>query len=83
MAAPQSVKRGFRRVKGLALVKQWAALFARGTLAGGVDVRFTPWWMGERSDVWRAARERATGEMTVSKKRSRHGVNILYAVLWH
>lgn len=78
MAAPQSVKRGFRRMKGLVLVKQCTSLFGEETLAGGgVDVRFTRWWMGERSDVWRTARERTVEAVAVSKKRNRHRVIIV------
>lgn len=70
MAAPQSVKRGFRRVKGLVLVKQWASPLVEETLAGGVDVRFTGWWMGERSDVGGTARESAVEAIAVSEKRN-------------
>lgn len=88
MAAPQSVNLGLRRVKGLVLVKQWATLLAEGegeeeeeeeTLAGGVvDVRFTGWWMGERSDVGGTARERAVEAITVSRGRNRHRVIIVH-----
>lgn len=85
MAAPQSVNLGLRRVKGLVLVKQWATLLAEGeeeeegTLAGGVvDVRFTGWWMGERSDVGGTARERAVEAITVSRERNRHRIIIVH-----
>ena len=77
MAAPQSAKRGLRRMKGLVLVKQWAALLEEERLAAGVDVRFTGWWMGERSDVGGTAREKAVEAMAVNKKRNRHSVIIV------
>lgn len=77
MAAPQSVKRGLRRVKGLALLKQWASLFREVMLAGVVNVRFTAWWMGERSDVGGTAMERTVEAIAVSKRRSRHGIFII------
>lgn len=75
IAAPQSVKRGLRMVKGLVLVKQWASLLEVDWLAaggGGGDVRFTGWWMGERSDVGGTERERAVETMAVSRRRSRY-----------
>ena len=90
MAAPQSVNLGLRRAKGLVLVKQWATLLAEGegeeeeeeeeeTLVGGVvDVRFTGWWMGERSDVGGTARERAVEAITVSRERIRHRIIIVH-----
>ncbi len=77
MAAPQSVKRGLRRVRGVGLEKQWASLLEEGRVAGGGDVRFTGWWRGERSDVGGTARERAVQTIAVSQRRNRHGVIIV------
>ena len=66
MAAPQSEKRGLRRVKGEVGVKQWAWLLE----LGGVLVRFKGWWVGERSDVGGTARaKRVVGASTVSMRR--------------
>lgn len=78
MAAPQSAKRGFRRVKGLVLVKQWASPLEEETLTGGVVVRFTWWWMGERSDVGGATKESAVEAIAVSKKRIRYGIIVVH-----
>ena len=46
-------------------------------LAGIMVVRFTGWWIGERSDVGGTARARAVEAIVVSKKRSPHGVFIM------
>ena len=85
MAAPQSAKRGLRRVKGAVLVRQWAKLLKEGngtgTVAGGVDVRFTGWWMGERSDVGGMPRETAVETSAVSERSTRHDtLNIVHAL---
>lgn len=48
IAAPQSEKRGLRRVKGVVGMKQWARLLLG---VGSGLVWFKGWWMGERSDV--------------------------------
>ncbi len=77
MAAPQSVKRGLRRVRGVGLEKQWDLLLGEGRVVGGGDVRFMGWWMGERSDVGGTARERAVRTIAVSERRNRHGVIIV------
>lgn len=83
MAAPQSVKRGLRRVKGLVLVKQWALLLEEEEeeeeerLAAGVDVRFTGWWMRKRSDGGGRAREKAVEAIAVNEKRNRPSVIIV------
>lgn len=92
IAAPQSVKRGRLRVNGVLLVWQWARLLEEeeeeegtGSVAWGVvDVRFTGWWMGERSDVGGTARatERAVEASAVSEMRKRLGVGIVIVRGW-
>ena len=67
-------------MKGLVLVKQWASLLRVGGFAvgGGGEVRFTGWWMGERSDVGGTARERAVEAMAVSRRRTRQSFVVVH-----
>lgn len=80
IAAPQSVKRGLRRVKGLVGAKQWAWLLEMGVV---VVVRLFSGWMrvGERFDVGgraRARARRAVGANAASIRRSTYGVFIVH-----
>lgn len=95
IAEPQSVKRGRLRVKGILLVWQWAWLLrgdkgveeekegTRSVSGGVVDVRFTGWWMGERSDTGVTARAmaRVVEASAVSEMRKTLGVSSIIIVL--